>query len=75
MSDEKQENKIDLTHSSSIFLDPNPEKITRPSTIKPLTYKQNVQIRFLKAPEIPLGPLIVRQIRAEGPPPPAPLVK
>ncbi|CAF4612293.1 unnamed protein product, partial [Rotaria magnacalcarata] len=41
--------------------------------IAPLVYKQNITIKFLKPPPVPLGPLVIREVRAPQPPPPPPL--
>ena len=42
--------------------------------ITPLIYKQNIMVKFLKPPPVPLGPLIIREVRPPQPPPPPPLV-
>lgn len=63
-----------IVRSQNLYFDPNPELIRKPQMIKPLVYKQNVMIKFLKPPPIPLGPLIIKEVRPPQPPPPAPLV-
>jgi hypothetical protein len=60
--------------SQKLYFDPDPELIRKPQMIAPLIYKQNVTVKFLKPPPIPLGPLIIREVRPPQPPPPPPLV-
>jgi hypothetical protein len=63
-----------IIRSQKLYFDPDPEFIRKPQMIKPLIYKQNVTIKFLKPPPVPLGPLIIREVRPPQPPPPPPLV-
>lgn len=51
------------TNATPLFHDPNPQIIRRPAQTGPLTYTQNIQIRFLQPP--PLPPPGVRQHRYE----------
>ncbi|CAF2381768.1 unnamed protein product [Rotaria sp. Silwood2] len=59
-----------------IFRDPNPlEVIRRPPIQGPVTYRQNVSVRFLQPPPAPApGPLIIKEVRPPQPPAPPPLV-
>ena len=60
---------------SSVFVDPNPQIIRRPTTENAVTYEQKVLLRCLQPPLLPpLEPLIVKEVRPEQPPPPPPLV-
>jgi len=63
-----------FVRSQKLYFDPNPELIRKPQMITPLIYKQNIMIKFLKPPSVPLGPLIIREVRPPQPPPPPPLV-
>ena len=63
-----------IVRSQRLYYDPNPELIRKPQMITPIVYKQNVMIKFLKPPPVPLGPLIIREVRPPQPPPPPPLV-
>ncbi|CAF0968330.1 unnamed protein product [Rotaria sordida] len=63
-----------LVRSRKLYVDPNPEYIRKPQMISPLTYKQNIRIKFLKPPPVPQGPLIIREVRPPQPPPPPPLI-
>ncbi|CAF3320304.1 unnamed protein product [Rotaria socialis] len=63
-----------LVRARRLYEDPNPELIKKPQMIAPLVYKQNITIKFLKPPPVPLGPLIIREVRAPQPPPPPPLI-
>jgi len=63
-----------IIQSQKLYFDPDPELIRKPQMIEPLIYKQNVMVKFLKPPPIPLGPLIIREVRPPQPPPPPPLV-
>ena len=63
-----------IVRSHKLYYDPNPELIRKPQMITPIIYKQNIMIKFLKPPSIPLGPLIIREVRPPQPPPPPPLV-
>lgn len=63
-----------IIHSQQLYYDPHPELIRKPQMITPLLYKQKVMVKFLKPPSIPLGPLIIREVRPPQPPPPPPLV-
>lgn len=63
-----------IVRSENLFFDPDPELIRKPQMIKPVVYTQNIKIKFLKPPSIPLGPLIIREVRPPQPPPPPPLV-
>ncbi|CAF0762409.1 unnamed protein product [Rotaria sp. Silwood1] len=59
-----------------IFRDPNPPQIIRrPPAHGPVTYRQNVVVRFLQPPPAPApGPLIIKEVRPPQPPAPPPLV-
>ena len=63
-----------IVRSKQLYFDPNPQFIRKPQMIIPITYKQNIMIKFLKPPPVPLGPLIIREVRPPQPPPPPPLV-
>jgi hypothetical protein len=63
-----------IIRSQKLYYDPNPELIRKPQMITPIIYKQNIMVKFLKPPPIPLGPLIIREVRPPQPPPPPPLV-
>jgi hypothetical protein len=63
-----------IVRSQNLYYDPNPELIRKPQMITPIVYKQNIMIKFLKPPPVPLGPLIIREVRPPQPPPPPPLV-
>jgi len=63
-----------IVRSQKLYYDPNPELIRKPQMITPIVYKQNIMIKFLKPPSVPLGPLIIREVRPPQPPPPPPLV-
>jgi hypothetical protein len=63
-----------LVRSKKLYFDPNPQIIRKPQMITPITFKQNITIKFLKPPPVPQGPLIIREVRAPQPPPPPPLV-
>jgi len=63
-----------IVRKENLFFDPNPELLTKPLMITPVVYKQNIKIKFLKPPSIPLGPLIIQEVRPPQPPPPPPLV-
>lgn len=63
-----------IIQSQKLYYDPNPELIRKPQMIAPLLYTQRVMVKFLKPPSIPLGPLIIREVRPPQPPPPPPLV-
>ena len=63
-----------IIRSQKLYFDPNPELIRKPQMITPIVYKQNIMVKFLKPPPIPLGPLIIREVRPPQPPPPPPLV-
>jgi len=56
------------------FKDPNPQIIRRPAQNGPVTYSQNIRVRFLQPPAVqPPGPLIIKEVRPPQPPAPAPL--
>ncbi|CAF4011586.1 unnamed protein product [Rotaria magnacalcarata] len=65
-----------LVRTRQLYEDPNPQVIKKPQMIAPLVYKQNITIKFLKPPPVPLGPLVIREIirqrpqPAPSPPPP-----
>ena len=61
-----------IVRSQRLYYDRNPELIRKPQMITPIVYKQNVMIKFLKPPPVPLGPLIIREVRPPQPPPPPP---
>ncbi|CAF0733997.1 unnamed protein product [Adineta steineri] len=62
------------TDSRGLFQDNNPQIIRRPAPSGPLTYTQNIRVRFLQPPPIPPpGPLIIKEVRPPQPPPPPPL--
>ncbi|CAF0737672.1 unnamed protein product [Adineta steineri] len=62
------------TDSRGLFQDSNPQIIRRPAPGGPLTYTQNIRVRFLQPPPIPPpGPLIIKEVRPPQPPAPAPL--
>ena len=63
-----------LVRSKQLFYDPDPEIIRKPQMIKPLIYRQNISIKFLKPPPFRQEPLIIREVRPPQPPPPPPLV-
>ncbi|CAF1371736.1 unnamed protein product [Didymodactylos carnosus] len=64
-----------IVRTRHLYYDPNPQMIHRKQPSEPVTYKQNVMIRFLQPPPIPPpGPLIVREVRPPQPPPPPPVV-
>ena len=63
-----------IIQSQKLYYDPHPELIRKPQMIAPLLYTQKVMVKFLKPPSIPLGPLIIREVRPPQPPPPPPLV-
>ncbi|CAF2399205.1 unnamed protein product [Rotaria sp. Silwood2] len=63
-----------FVRSRQLYVDPNPELIRKPLLVSPLTYKQNIRIKFLKPPPVPQGPLIIREVRPPQPPPPPPLL-
>ncbi|CAF1085682.1 unnamed protein product [Adineta steineri] len=61
-------------NAQNLYQDPNPQIIRRPAQGGPVTYTQNVKIRFLQPPPIPPpGPLIIKEVRPPQPPPPPPL--
>ena len=41
------------TNAQGLFQDPNPQVIRRPAPEGPVTYTQNIKIRFLQPPAIP----------------------
>lgn len=41
------------TNAQGLFQDPNPQIVRRPAPEGPLTYTQNIKIRFLQPPAIP----------------------
>ncbi|CAF0722618.1 unnamed protein product [Rotaria sordida] len=63
-------------YHGEIFHDPNPPQIIRrPPAQGPITYRQNVSVRFLQPPPVPPpGPLIIKEVRPPQPPAPPPLV-
>ncbi|CAF0770134.1 unnamed protein product [Adineta ricciae] len=63
-------------YNSNLYQDPNgPQIIRRPAAQGPLTYRQNISVRFLQPPPAPSpGPLIIKEVRPPQPPPPPPLV-
>ncbi|CAF1205013.1 unnamed protein product [Adineta ricciae] len=63
-------------YNNNLYQDPNgPQIIRRPAAQGPLTYRQNVSVRFLQPPPVPSpGPLIIKEVRPPQPPPPPPLV-
>ncbi|CAF2633375.1 unnamed protein product [Rotaria sp. Silwood2] len=53
----------------------NPEIIRRTIPERPSTYEQRVFVRYLQPPALPpAGPLIIKEVRAEQPPPLPPLI-
>ncbi|KAL7678224.1 hypothetical protein ACOME3_004452 [Neoechinorhynchus agilis] len=73
-------NAVDQNNSTAysnykIQQDPNPTVVKRQFTATPQVYRQHVQVRFLKPPQLPApGPLIVREVRPPQPPPAPPLI-
>ncbi|CAF1654341.1 unnamed protein product [Adineta ricciae] len=66
--------QINGANGQNLYQDPNPQIIRRPAQGGPVTYTQNVKIRFLQPPPIaPPGPLIIKEVRPPQPPPPPPL--
>jgi hypothetical protein len=66
-----------VTHyHGELFHDPNgPQILRRPPAHGPVTYRQNVSVRFLQPPPVPPpGPLIIKEVRPVQPPAPPPLV-
>lgn len=63
-----------IIRSEKLYFDPDPELIRKPRMITPIVYTQNISVKFLKPPSVPLGPLIIREVRPPQPPPPPPLV-
>ncbi|CAF4281707.1 unnamed protein product, partial [Adineta steineri] len=62
------------TDSRGLFQDSNPQIIRRPAPGGPLTYTQNIRVRFLQPPPIPPpGPLIIKEVRPPQPPVQPPL--
>ncbi|CAF1130155.1 unnamed protein product [Adineta steineri] len=62
------------TDAQGNFKDSNPQIIRRPAPSGPVTYTQNIKVRFLQPPAVPPpGPLIIKEVRPPQPPPPAPL--
>jgi len=62
------------TDAQGLFQDSNPQIIRRPASGGPLTYTQNIRVRFLQPPPIPPpGPLIIKEVRPPQPPAPPPL--
>ena len=57
-----------------LYYDPNPEIIRKSTTTNPVVYNQNIMVRFLQPPPVPLGPLIIREVRPPQPQPSSPLV-
>lgn len=64
-----------IIRKENLYFDPNPELVRKPLMITPVVYKQNIKIKFLKPPSIPLGPLVIKEVRPPQPPPPPPLVR
>ena len=64
-----------LVQTRHLYFDPNPHMLKKTSGTGPVLYKQNVMIRFLEPPAVPVGPLIIREVRPPQPPPPPPLVR
>ncbi|UJR35351.1 hypothetical protein I4U23_028109 [Adineta vaga] len=64
------------SYNNNLYQDPNgPEIIRRPAVQGPVTYKQNVSVRFLQPPPVPPpGPLIIKEVRPPQPPAPPPLI-
>ncbi|CAF0760214.1 unnamed protein product [Adineta steineri] len=62
--------------SGELYRDPNgPQIIRRPPAQGPLTYQQNISVRFLQPPPVPPpGPLVIKEVRPPQLPPPPPLV-
>ncbi|UJR31887.1 hypothetical protein I4U23_019361 [Adineta vaga] len=66
--------QVNGANGQNLYQDPNPQIIRRPAQGGPVTYTQNVKIRFLQPPPIaPPGPLIIKEVRPPQPPPPPPL--
>ncbi|CAF0806886.1 unnamed protein product [Adineta steineri] len=62
------------TDAQGLFQDSNPQIIRRPAPGGPLTYTQNIRVRFLQPPPIPPpGPLIIKEVRPPQPPVQPPL--
>ncbi|CAF0825887.1 unnamed protein product [Adineta ricciae] len=62
------------THSD-VHIDPNPEIVTQPNPEQPITYEQNISVRYLVPPTPPPpGPLIIREILPARKPTPPPLI-
>ena len=72
--DRTNDNYETLVRSQQLFFDPDPDIIRKPQMIKPLIYRQNISIKFLKPPPLQQEPLIIREVRPPQPPPPPPLV-
>lgn len=52
-SQQQQQLQVDPSNPRNLFLDPNPQIIRRQAQHGPLTYTQNVRIRFLQPPPVP----------------------
>ncbi|CAF1383857.1 unnamed protein product [Rotaria sp. Silwood1] len=60
--------------NNNVKLNDQPPIIIRKKITNPVTYKQNVTIRYLKPPTPPPpGPLIIREVRPPPPPPQSPI--